>query len=117
MSKLRGAFCGYHYEKETDRITVYTDQVSNKAVYYYCEKDGWILSDHLEYMVRVLRENGIAYDFDERAAQYMLTCGYMLDGSTFVTQISRLLPDIMRKSQAAALVCTAIMSFPADGRR
>lgn len=92
LSKLRGAFCGYHYEKETDRITVYTDQVSNKAVYYYCEKDGWILSDHLEYMVRVLRENGIAYDFDERAAQYMLTCGYMLDDSTFVTQIRRLLP-------------------------
>lgn len=92
FSGLRGAFCGYHYEKETDRITVYTDQVSNKAVYYYCENDSWILSDRLEYMVRVLRENGIVYDFDERAAKYMLTCGYMLDDSTFVVQIRRLLP-------------------------
>lgn len=92
FSKLRGAFCGYHYDKGTEQITVFTDQVSNKAVYYYCEKDSWMVSDRLEYMVRVLRENGVAYHFDERAAEYMLTCGYMLDDSTFVTEIRRLLP-------------------------
>lgn len=92
FSKLRGAFCGYHYEKATEQITVFTDQVSNKAVYYYCEKDRWMVSDRLEYMVRVLQENGIVYHFDERAAEYMLTCGYMLDDSTFVAEIRRLLP-------------------------
>lgn len=95
LSKLRGAFCGFHYEKETERITVYTDQVSNKAVYYYCEKDNWILSDCLEYMVRVLRDNHIAYHFDRKAAEYMLSYGYMLDGSTHVKEIRRLLPGCL----------------------
>lgn len=95
LSKLRGAFCGYHYEKETDRITIYTDQVSNKAVYYYCEQDGWILSDCLEYMVRVLRANHMVYHFNRRAAEYMLSYGYMLDDSTQIAEIRRLLPGCL----------------------
>lgn len=95
LSKLRGAFCGYYYDKETDRVTVYTDQVSNKALYYYVDGDRWIASDCLEYMVRVLRENGIVYHFDSKAAEYMLSYGYMLDDSTYVKEIRRLLPGCL----------------------
>lgn len=95
FSKLRGAFCGYHYEKETDRITIFTDQVSNKALYYYAREDRWIVSNCVDYMVRVLRENNIAYHFNRRAAEYMLTYGYMLDESTYVEEISRLLPGCL----------------------
>ncbi len=95
LSKLRGAFCGYHYEKETDRITIYTDQVSNKALYYYVDGDRWIASDCLEYMVRVLRENSITYHFNRKAAEYMLSYGYMLDESTYAEEICRLLPGCL----------------------
>ena len=90
--KLRGAFGGYHYDKETGRVTVFTDQMSNKSVYYYCDQERWIVSDRPEFIVRAMRENGIAYHFNELAAKYMLTCGYMLDDSTFVEEIHRLLP-------------------------
>lgn len=92
LQKLRGAFCGYSYEKETGNITIYTDQVSNKALYYYVEGDKWILSNYVDLIVRVLRANNIMCYFNPVAAQYMLTYGYMLDDSTFVTQIHRLLP-------------------------
>lgn len=92
FQKLRGAFCGYFYDKDTDLITVYTDQMSNKSIYYYCNSDSFMVSDRLDFMVRVLRANGIPYHFNEQAAKYMLTCGYMLDDSTFVTEIRRLLP-------------------------
>lgn len=95
FSKLRGAFCGYHYEKETNRITVYTDQVSNKALYYYAQGDRWIVSNCVYYMVQVLRANGIAFHFDRRAAEYMLSYGYMTDESTFVKEIRRLLPGCL----------------------
>ncbi len=92
LGKLRGAFGGYYYDKETGQVTVFTDQMSNKSVYYYCDQDRWIVSDRLEFIVRAMRENGIAYHFNETAAKYMLTCGYMLDDSTFVKEIHRLLP-------------------------
>jgi len=89
---LRGAFCGYFYDKETNLVTVYTDHTSNKSVYYYSGSGGWMVSDRLDFMTRVLRANGIGYHFNELAAKYMLTCGYMLDDSTFVTEIHRLFP-------------------------
>ena len=92
FQKLRGAFNGYFYDKETGQVTVFTDQVSNKSVYYYCKNGCWMISDRLEFIVRVLRANGIEYHFNELAAKYMLTCGYMLDDSTFVTEVKRLLP-------------------------
>ena len=92
FKNLRGAFCGYAYIKKTNLKIAYTDQMSNKAVYYYCENGRWMISDRLDFMVRVLQANRIAYHFNQTAAKYMLTCGYMLDDSTFVTEIKRLLP-------------------------
>lgn len=90
--RLRGAFCGYFYDKETGQVTAYTDHVSNKALYYYVDGDRWILSNYVDFIARVLRANDIVYRFDETAAKYMLSYGYMLDDSTYVREIRRLLP-------------------------
>lgn len=92
LQKLRGAFCGYAYDRERRRVLLYTDQVSNKALYYYAEGDSWIVSNCVHFMVRVLQANRIVYHFNRTAAQYMLSYGYMLDGCTPVEEISRLLP-------------------------
>ncbi len=89
---LRGGFCGYIFDKQTAGLTVYTDQVSVKAVYYYVNGNQWMVSNHIPYMTAVLKTNGIAYHFNETAAKYMLSYGYMLDDSTFVKEIHRLLP-------------------------
>lgn len=89
---LRGGFCGYIYHKKDNRLIAYTDQTSVRALYYYHNGTQWMISNHIDYMVDVLKKNKIAYDFNETAAQYMLTYGYMLDGSTFIKQIRRLLP-------------------------
>lgn len=90
--KLRGAYCGYYYSKESGLVTIYTDHVSNKALYYYVSGDKWVVSNYMELIVCVLRANHMAYHFNETAARYMLTYGYMLDDSTFVSEIKRLLP-------------------------
>lgn len=92
LYKLRGAFCGYTYDKGRDSALIYTDQVSNKALYYYVEEDRWIVSDCVYYMVQVMRANNMVYHYNRKAAQYMLSYGYMLDDSTYVEEIHRLLP-------------------------
>lgn len=92
FQKLRGAFCGYTYDKERKEALIYTDHTSNKAVYYYADGDKWIVSNYLDFIVRVLRANGITYHFHPTAAKYMLTYGYMLDDSTYVQEIHRLMP-------------------------
>lgn len=92
LQTLRGGFCGYQYDKKENSLTAFTDQVSVKALYYYTDGTRWMISNHLAYMVEVLKENKISYCWNEVAAQYMLTYGYMIDDSTFIKQIHRLLP-------------------------
>lgn len=92
LQTLRGGFCGYQYDKKDSSLIAFTDQVSVKALYYYTDGTCWMISNHLAYMVEVLKANKITYNFHELAAQYMLTYGYMLDDSTFIKEIHRLLP-------------------------
>lgn len=92
LKKLRGAFCGYTYDRGQDKIVIYTDHVSNKALYYYADGDRWIVSNYVDFIVRVLRANNIEYHFNPTAAKYILTYGYMLDDSTYIEEIHRLLP-------------------------
>lgn len=92
LRMLRGGFCGYVYHKQDSALVAYTDQVASKALYYYVDGDRWMISGHIPYMTAVLKANGVLYHFNETAARYMLTYGYMLDDSTFVKEIHRLLP-------------------------
>lgn len=92
LKKLRGGFCGYLYDQKTKELLVYTDQVAVKPVYYYVNGERWMVSDRVEDMVEVLKYNHLACDFEPLAAQYMLSYGYMIDDTTFVRQIHRLLP-------------------------
>ncbi len=92
LGRLRGGFCGYLFDKRTGELLVYTDQVAVKPVYYYVNDDKWMVSDHLDYMVQVLGYNRLNADFQPLAAQYMLTYGYMIDDTTYIRQIHRLLP-------------------------
>lgn len=92
LNSLRGGFCGFLFEKKLRKMIVFTDHTGIKPVYYWCENDSCMVSNCLEYMGAVLKANRILYDFNLKAAQYMLTCGYMLDDSTFIQQIHRVLP-------------------------
>lgn len=88
---LRGSFSGVYYA-EGEKVTFFTDQVGSKALYYYCTGGKCIVSSRLKWIVEILDENFIEYHFDEMAAQYMLTYGYMLDDTTFIKEIKRILP-------------------------
>lgn len=92
LRTLRGGFCGYSYCKDSGSLMAYTDQVSVKALYYYANENRWMVSNHIPYMIAVLKANNVAYHFNETAAKYMLSYGYMLDDSTFVKEIHRLMP-------------------------
>lgn len=92
LKNLRGGFCGYHYNKQTQTVIIYTDQLSVKALYYYIDGEKWIISNSFAFITEVLKANGCVYTLNETAIQYMLTYGYMLDDSTFIKEIHRLMP-------------------------
>lgn len=115
LKKLRGGFCGYLFDKGTKDLIVYTDQVAVKPVYYYIHGDKWMVSDHLDYMVKVLGHNRLHVEFQPLAAQYMLTYGYMIDDTTFISGIHRLMPGKflrVRKGQASVTRYHLIQDVP-----
>lgn len=89
--ELRGSFCGFYFGENEDK-TFFTDHIGSKALYYYHNQDKFIVSTRLEWIVKVLSDNDIRYHYNEQAAQYMLTYGFMVDDSSFISEIKRILP-------------------------
>lgn len=112
LQKLRGAFCGCAYDKAHRRMLLYTDQVSNKALYYYVDGERWIVSNSVYFMVQVLRANGVPYHFNCTAARYMLSYGYMIDDSTPVAEIHRLLPGCYAVLEKGRVVVEKYYTIP-----
>lgn len=90
LKDFRGGFDGFVVSQ--NKIFVFNDQLGNKAVYYYKSEKCFAVSSRWNEVMDVLKNNGCRQTFNEKAAQYMLTYGYMLDNSTFTKEIYRLLP-------------------------
>lgn len=89
-NRLRGGFSGFISEE--DSILLYNDHVGNHAVYYYHQNGMMICSTRVYYILELLKYNRLEPHFNVRAAQYMLEQGYMIDESTFICEIKRVLP-------------------------
>lgn len=86
----RGSFCGYDVTEK--KKLFYTDHIGSKSLYYYVRGDIIIVSTKLYWIAQVLKHNGIKYSFNEDAAKYMMTYGFMLDDTTFIKEVKRILP-------------------------
>lgn len=95
LKPLRGSFCGFVYSHAADEITVFSDHMGTRAVYYYCQDGKAVVASNMVLLVDALKKNNVIYHFDENAAQYMLTYGYMLDDTTFIKEVKRVLPGQM----------------------
>ncbi|MFR3658753.1 MAG: hypothetical protein ACLTWK_10815 [Eisenbergiella sp.] len=92
LNVMRGAFSGFVYNRDKDEITLYTDQMGNKTLYYFIHEDFISVSSSVEEIVKVLKKNKKPIHLDQNAVKYMLTYGYMLDDTTFIKEIKRVLP-------------------------
>lgn len=90
LNDFRGGFSGFVIAGT--QLFAFNDQIGNKALYYYANGNNIAISSRWNIVMDILKTNNIARTFNEQAAQYMLTYGYMLDNNTFEKQIHRLLP-------------------------
>jgi len=87
---FRGGFSGFIQKK--DKYILFNDHVGNHAVYYYFKNNIIIISTSFYYIIELLKYNKIPLTFHEQAGHYMLEHGFMIDDSTFVKEILRVLP-------------------------
>lgn len=92
VKNFRGGFCGFCYDLKGEVIDAFTDHIGNRAIYYYHSGDYIILASNVEWIIETLKANQILYHLDITAIEYLLSYGYMLDNSTFVSEIKRIMP-------------------------
>lgn len=87
---FRGNYAGAHYDINNKEWTIYTNHFSNKSVFYYYEDNVFIASTDFLSIVEVLRENNIAFSFNEKAAYQLMSYGFMIDDTTYINEIHKL---------------------------
>lgn len=92
FSDFIGPFCGAYYDKNADELVAYTNQTGDGHLFYYHSSQTKIVSNDCNMIVDLLRANKIPYTLDETAVLYLLTYGYMVDESTMISEIKRILP-------------------------
>lgn len=89
---LRGSFNGFIYEKKSKKIITYTNHLGDRPLFYYNQNDFKIITSDFNNMVEILKLNNFKYSLSENAVKFMLTYGFMLDDSTYINEVKRLMP-------------------------
>lgn len=89
-----GHFSGAIYYKKTQKIVAYTNQLGDRAIYYYFDKQTkkFIVASQVNYIVDTLKKNKISRTIDNEGVNIFLDFGFFFDESTFIEEIKRLYP-------------------------
>jgi asparagine synthase (glutamine-hydrolysing) len=93
FKEFRGPFSGVHYDRCSERLFVYGNQTGDAPVFYAIISDTLLASNDLNLIVSTFRANCVGYSFDETAAKYAMSFGYMIDDRTFIQEIKRVTPS------------------------
>jgi asparagine synthase (glutamine-hydrolysing) len=90
FNELRGPFCGFFYDSFKNKTICFSNHTGDAPIFSYEDDNIWLVGSDFNYIVSFLKENSINYTFNETAAKYILTFGYMIDDSTFIKEIKRI---------------------------
>lgn len=92
FNQLRGSFNGIIYDLCRNKILAFTNHLGERPVFYYKSDDIFLVASDFNMMHSFLKEHNISYSMSEYAMECMLTIGYMIDQTTYIHEIERLLP-------------------------
>jgi asparagine synthase (glutamine-hydrolysing) len=94
VKDLRGNFSGFIYDSENNKLTIFTDHLASKPIYYfYDEKSNTLIfSSELKVVVQGMKELGFEPCLDVSASYCLLTFGYMLGDLTLIKEVKKLSP-------------------------
>ena len=90
FNDFRGPFTGLYYDKVTRRAVVFTNQTGDSAVFYYLSETMQAFSSNYTLLLDFIKKQGVTVTFDEQAAHWMLTFGYLIDSHMMVKEVKRL---------------------------
>lgn len=111
---FRGSFNGVIVDKKNKKLISFTNQIGDRTVFYHENDESVIISSNFNYIVDLLKNNKIRYKLDETYVKYMLTFGFMLDETTCIKNVKRLLPGHYLKYQGNEIRVKKYFEFKND---
>ncbi len=90
VSKIKGVFSGFIYEKDSDVLYFYNDKTATKQVFYSQYKNSLIIAPTLESIVRLRNNQGVNNNLDIQATYNLLTFGGMIENQTLIEDVFKL---------------------------
>lgn len=92
IKKLKGQFSGFIYDKLKNIISVFTDPVSSKPIYYHISKKNelFCLASEGKAISSLLTDLNLSVNIDIDSIKSLLLLGFLLDDSMPVKEISKL---------------------------
>ncbi len=91
LKKLKGQFSGFIFDKRLQKLFVFTDNVSSKAMYYHQGRDGlFCFSSEAKLISSLLIELKLSPTLNHDAYKSLLTFGYLLDDNTPINEAKKL---------------------------
>ncbi|UTC65420.1 hypothetical protein E4O00_04685 [Treponema sp. OMZ 788] len=87
-----GPFAGLQFDKKSRSIWVYTNQTGEKPVYYFDNKDFFMVSSSVYILSKILKKNGIRYSLNERTMNLLITYYHTVLDNTIISEVKRLRP-------------------------
>lgn len=90
ISKLKGEFSGFIFNKKTEVLCVFNNKTATKQVFYSKFNDFIIISPTIKNIIHFKRELGLNSLLNQNATYNLLTFGGMLENNTLVKSIYKL---------------------------
>ena len=91
VSNLRGVFNGFVFDKENEKLYLFTDNLATKRFYYYYDAQyGFAFAPSLQVLTKLLAQQNIPYHLNRDAVYMMALYGIILEDHTYVNQIKNL---------------------------
>ncbi len=91
LNELKGQFSGFILDKVLQKLFVFTDNVSSKALYYHQGDNGFFcFSSEAKLISSLLVELNLSPTLDHDAYKSLLTFGYLLDDNTPINEARKL---------------------------
>lgn len=92
MNELRGSFNGCLYDKQQHLWLLFVNHYGDRPLFYHMDGQDLFVSSDFNLVADFVKRSGGDYAPDLNAAYYILTYGFMIDDSTHIKGIRRLMP-------------------------
>ncbi|MHB8132772.1 MAG: hypothetical protein ACYDH1_01000 [Anaerolineaceae bacterium] len=94
LNEFRGDFAGAIYQKTSEKLSLFTNQLGSKPVYYFFDQgtETLIFSTELKIVSSLMKLLGFSVSISQEGAWCLLTFGFMLDDRTLINGVKKIPP-------------------------